>query len=60
MDKLSAADTLCVYGDDDNESICPKLNAQHARIIKLPGGHHFGGNYTPLAQLVIGAGVQPH
>jgi type IV secretory pathway VirJ component len=26
----------------------------------LPGGHHFGGNYTPLAQLVIGAGVQPH
>jgi type IV secretory pathway VirJ component len=60
MDKLSASDTLCVYGDDDKESICPKLNAQHARIVKLPGGHHFGGNYTPLAQLVIGAGVQPH
>ncbi len=60
MDKLSAADTLCVYGDDDDESICPKISAQHARIIKLPGGHHFGGNYLPLAQLVIGAGVLPH
>jgi type IV secretory pathway VirJ component len=60
MDKLSAADTLCVYGDDDNESICPKISAQHARVIKLPGGHHFGGNYLPLAQLVIGAGVLPH
>jgi len=60
MDKLSAADTLCVYGDDDNESICPQINPQHARIIKLPGGHHFGGNYLPLAQLVIGAGVLPH
>lgn len=60
MDRLSAADTLCVYGDDDDESICPKVSAQHARVIKLPGGHHFGGNYLPLAQLVIGAGVQPH
>jgi type IV secretory pathway VirJ component len=58
MDKLSAADTLCVYGDDDQDSICPKVNPEHARIIKLPGGHHFGGNYLPLAQLVIGAGAQ--
>jgi type IV secretory pathway VirJ component len=60
MEKLSSADTLCVYGDDDEESICPKVGAQHARVIKLPGGHHFGGNYLPLAQLVIGADVQSH
>jgi type IV secretory pathway VirJ component len=60
MDKLSSADTLCVYGDDDDESICPKISVQHARVIKLPGGHHFGGNYLPLAQLVMGAGVLPH
>jgi type IV secretory pathway VirJ component len=60
MSKLSAADTLCVYGDDDNESICPKVSARNARLIKLPGGHHFGGNYLPLAQLVIGAGEPPH
>ena len=60
MDKLSSADTLCVYGDDDDDSICPKVSAQHARVIKLPGGHHFGGNYLPLAQIVIGADVQSH
>ena len=60
IDRLSSADTLCVYGDDDDESICPKVNAQHVRVIKLPGGHHFGGNYVPLAQLVIGASAQPH
>jgi type IV secretory pathway VirJ component len=60
IDKLTSADTLCVYGDDDSDSICPRVSAQHARIIKLPGGHHFGGNYLPLAQLVIGAGVQSH
>jgi type IV secretory pathway VirJ component len=60
MIKLSAANTLCVYGDDDDESICPKVSAQNARLVKLPGGHHFGGNYLPLAQLVIGAAVPPH
>ena len=60
INKMSAADTLCVYGDDDSDSICPKVSPQHARIIKLPGGHHFGGNYVPLAQLVIGAGVRSH
>ena len=59
MQKLSFADTLCVYGDDDSDSICPKVGAEHARVVKLPGGHHFGGNYLPLAQLVIGAGVPP-
>jgi type IV secretory pathway VirJ component len=59
IDKLSSTDTLCVYGDDDDESICPRVSPQHARIIKLPGGHHFGGNYLPLAQLVIGADAQP-
>jgi type IV secretory pathway VirJ component len=60
IDKLSSADTLCVYGDDDEDSICPRVSPQHARIIKLPGGHHFGGNYLPLAQLVIGAGTRAH
>ena len=59
IERLSSIDTLCVYGDDDNDSICPKVSAQHARVIKLPGGHHFGGNYLPLAQLVIGTGVPP-
>jgi len=59
VDKLSSADTLCVYGDDDQDTICPHVSAQHVRAIKLPGGHHFGGNYLPLAQLVIGARVQP-
>jgi len=57
IERMSAADTLCVYGDDDAETICPKLGA-HARVIELPGGHHFGGNYLPLAQLIAGGGRQ--
>lgn len=55
MSKLSASNTVCVYGDDDSETICPKVGAEHARLVKLAGGHHFGGNYDPLAEVVIGA-----
>jgi type IV secretory pathway VirJ component len=51
--RLSAADTLCLYGDGDDDSICPKVGPTHARVIKLPGGHHFGGNYEGLAQLIL-------
>ncbi|HUI59026.1 MAG TPA: AcvB/VirJ family lysyl-phosphatidylglycerol hydrolase [Steroidobacteraceae bacterium] len=59
IEKLSSVDTLCVYGDDDAETICPKVSPQHARVIELPGGHHFGGNYLPLAQLILGANARP-
>lgn len=53
MDRLSSSDTLCIYGDDDTDTICPKVSAQHAHVVELSGGHHFGGNYQPLAQLIL-------
>jgi type IV secretory pathway VirJ component len=59
IDKLSAADTLCVYGDDDADSICPKVSVRNARIVEMPGGHHFGGNYLPLAKLILDGARAP-
>jgi type IV secretory pathway VirJ component len=29
------------------------VSAAHARVVKLPGGHHFGGNYDGLANLIL-------
>jgi type IV secretory pathway VirJ component len=52
-DKLSSADTLCLYGADDDESLCPVIGTAHARVINLAGGHHFGGDYRKLAELII-------
>ncbi|HKT74245.1 MAG TPA: AcvB/VirJ family lysyl-phosphatidylglycerol hydrolase [Steroidobacteraceae bacterium] len=52
-ERLSPADTLCLYGDTDTDSICPLLNPSHARVVQLTGGHHFGGHYLPLAQLIL-------
>jgi type IV secretory pathway VirJ component len=52
-DQLSSDDTLCLYGDDDDESLCPTIGPTHARVIELKGGHHFGGDYHSIAQLIL-------
>ncbi len=52
-DRMSAADTLCLYGADDDDSLCPTIGAQHARVVNLAGGHHFGGDYKKLAELIL-------
>ena len=53
IDKLSAAEVLCIYGTDDDESSCAKLDPSHARILELPGGHHFDGDYGRVASLIL-------
>ena len=53
MRKLSAADTLCIYGDDDEDSVCPAVAATNAKVVKLSGGHHFDGDYAGLANLIL-------
>jgi type IV secretory pathway VirJ component len=52
-DKLSADNTICMYGSDDRDSLCPTIGAAHARVVPLSGGHHFGGDYRHLADLLI-------
>jgi type IV secretory pathway VirJ component len=58
-DKMAAKDTLCLYGEDDDESLCPEIGAAHARVLNLSGGHHFGGDYSKLADLIVSQSQQP-
>lgn len=51
--KLPAASTLCIYGQDEDDSLCPEIGA-HAKVVALPGGHHFDGDYEKLADLILG------
>ena len=47
---------LCIYGADEKDTICPKLaSTPSARVVKLPGGHHFNGNYSLLADEILKA-----
>ena len=51
--KLLAATTLCLYGQDDTDSICPKIPPGHVRAQSLAGGHHFDGAYDKLAEMIL-------
>jgi|HubBroStandDraft_1064217.scaffolds.fasta_scaffold00523_23 type IV secretory pathway VirJ component len=42
----------CIYGADESDSACPTL-AKGSEIIRLPGGHHFDGDYAGLARQVL-------
>jgi len=53
--QLAATDTLCVYGVDEKDSLCPELAPDHARAVPLAGGHHFGGDYDALAGIILDA-----
>ncbi len=50
--KLPPQRTLCVYGEKDGDAICPDLPQDSMTIVKLPGDHHFGGDYAGLAKLI--------
>ena len=55
LDKLVVPAALCIYGDDDADSLCPHLLNSRVKIVKLAGGHHFNGDYDAVAQVVVAA-----
>jgi type IV secretory pathway VirJ component len=44
---------LCIYGADEDDSPCPQLDPKLVRRVQLPGGHHFGGDYEKLAEVIL-------
>jgi len=51
--KMSRANTLCVFGAGDKDSLCADFAPATAGIIGLAGGHHFDGDYEGLAHQVL-------
>jgi type IV secretory pathway VirJ component len=58
VDKISGIPLLCIYGEDETDTLCPKLDPHKVTIIKLKGGHHFDGDYANLAKIILAA-AQP-
>jgi type IV secretory pathway VirJ component len=55
VNRIVAAPVLCIYGEDEHDSLCPKLDPHKVRVVKLKGGHHFDGDYAGLAQEILAA-----
>lgn len=44
---------VCIYGEDDNDSVCPHLTGEGGAAVKMAGGHHFGGSYAQIAGEIL-------
>ncbi|MGO9038137.1 MAG: virulence factor family protein [Steroidobacteraceae bacterium] len=53
VNRISGVPVLCIYGEDEGDSLCPKLDPKTVRIVKRTGGHHFDGNYAGLARDIL-------
>jgi len=55
VDRISGMPVLCIYGADEKDSLCPKLDPKKIMVVEVKGGHHFDGDYAGLAQHIISA-----
>jgi len=55
VQKISGVPFMCIYGSDESDSLCPKLDPSKVRVVALKGGHHFGGDYNRLAHEILAA-----
>jgi len=55
LDGVPELTMICAQAEQD--SVCRALDPQRQRIVWLPGGHHFNGDYAALAQVILKAGA---
>jgi type IV secretory pathway VirJ component len=44
---------LCVYGNDEKESLCRLADTSAVRVDKRRGHHHFDGDYDAIATEIL-------
>ena len=55
VNRITGMPMLCIYGEDEHDSLCPKLDPSKFKVVKVKGGHHFDGNYAALADDILSA-----
>lgn len=55
VNRIIGMPVLCIYGEDEHDSLCPKLDPKKFKVVKVKGGHHFDGNYAGLAAQILSA-----
>lgn len=54
VSKMPPSLLQCIFGEDDDDSICPKLQGNGAEVVQMPGGHHFDDDYEAVARKIMG------
>jgi type IV secretory pathway VirJ component len=55
VEALKGLPMTCIYGDKERHDVCASLSAATIRQVRLPGSHHFNGDYATLGQAVLQA-----
>ena len=55
VEKLRNRNVLCLYGAEETDSLCTLLGPAAAKVIPMPGGHHFGGEYGHVSDIILKA-----
>lgn len=52
IERLDAR-VLCLYGDEDDDTVCPELPRDRIMSIRIGKGHHLGGAYEEIAKQIL-------
>src|SRR5213595_1870459 len=53
VDKLKSQPILCLWGEDDKDSLCPALSSPNITPVMMKGSHHFDGGYEKLGRIIL-------
>jgi len=54
LSRIQGNKILCITGQDEkSDSVCAALSIPGAKLMELPGGHHFDQDYPKLAMRII-------
>jgi type IV secretory pathway VirJ component len=48
VEKIQATPLLCLYGEEEQDTVCKRIQRNHFKVIALKGRHHFNGNYSAI------------
>ncbi|MFM0526969.1 virulence factor family protein [Paraburkholderia strydomiana] len=55
LTRVPPAIVQCIYGADEEDTLCPALTKTGIEVIRTSGDHHFGGDYSALERRILAA-----
>jgi len=53
VEKLKGKKILCIYGVQEGDSLCRSLPSGLVQPVAMKDGHHFGGDYRGIAEIIL-------